>query len=491
MKPYRLLRNNQESGPYSAEELIQLGLKAYDLIWQDGKSASWRYPCEIAELKPYAPEVEEQPFDRFFKKPSAVVSPKKETPASPNVNAIPDVAAKPQKPRIRIKADSKIIEVTAPQPKLQKENLPLEISTPIQKEIQKKEPVKPVTPPAQANPAWKDMWLNWEEEKKAVNAAKTVNVKKTLNDVNRFQSSGSINNKAASIKDNVLETKFSQSLDDIKERYVETVLKQKKNSRKPGGGVTVAVLVTAILVMGIYMGLTWSGNNASSVEQKIVDPQPQQVSETTPQNDESNNELKQVDANDEPAKVSAVKNSASSESSHATPKQAVKKNISSTSHTNSVNKNRQQQKVNDSYTYQQPAPIDKAVNKDVIENNASGSLHVNENVQQTAIAKYKKSEPKIADYINVDTYNPSSNTAVGVKLRIQNVSDIPVDLVMLDLQYYDTNGRFEKGETVYVRNIAAGSTITIPAPDYDKAAKVDYKISMVSSEKNNLYLIAD
>lgn len=491
MKPYRLLRNNKESGPYSAEELIQLGLKAYDLIWQDGKSASWRYPCEIAELKPYAPEVEEQPFDRFYKKPSAVVSSKKETLASPNVNAIPDVAAKPQKPRIRIKADSKIIEVPAPQPKLQKETSPLEISTPVQKETQKREPVKPVTTPAQTNPGWKDVWLNWEEEKNAVNAAKSVNVKKTLNDVNRFQSSGSINSKLGSINDNELETKFSQSLDDIKERYVETVLKQKKNSRKPGSGVTVAVLVTAILVMGIYMGLTWSGNNSSGVEQKIVNPQPQQVSETTPQNDESNNELKQVDANNEPPEVSAVKNSASTESSHATPKQAVKKNNPAISHTNSVNKKRQQQKITDSYTNQQPTPINKAVNKDVVQNKASGSLNVNDDVQATAIAKYKKSEPKITDYINVDTYTPSGNTAVGVKLRIQNVSDIPVDLVMLDLQYYDTNGRFEKGETVYVRNIGAGSTITIPAPDYDKAAKVDYKISMVSSEKNNLYLIAD
>src|SRR3954452_8979749 len=118
MKPYRLLRNNKESGPYSAEELIQLGLKAYDLIWEDGKSASWRYSSEIAALKPYAPEVEEQPFDRFFKKPSAIEPAKKETASSANVNAIPNVAVKPQKPRIRIKADSKIIEVPAPQPKM-------------------------------------------------------------------------------------------------------------------------------------------------------------------------------------------------------------------------------------------------------------------------------------------------------------------------------------------------------------------------------------
>jgi len=68
MSTYLLLRDNKESGPYSAEELVALGLKAYDLVWIKGKSAAWRYPSEVPELKPYAPAVEEQPFDRFYKK---------------------------------------------------------------------------------------------------------------------------------------------------------------------------------------------------------------------------------------------------------------------------------------------------------------------------------------------------------------------------------------------------------------------------------------
>jgi len=68
MNTYRLLRNNKESGPYTAAQLISMGLKAYDLIWNEGKSAAWLYPGELPEFKPYAPEVTEQPFDRFFKK---------------------------------------------------------------------------------------------------------------------------------------------------------------------------------------------------------------------------------------------------------------------------------------------------------------------------------------------------------------------------------------------------------------------------------------
>ncbi len=68
MSSYLLLRDNKETGPLSLEELVQMGLKPYDLIWVPGKSAAWRYAGEIPELKAYAPAVEEQPFDRFFKK---------------------------------------------------------------------------------------------------------------------------------------------------------------------------------------------------------------------------------------------------------------------------------------------------------------------------------------------------------------------------------------------------------------------------------------
>lgn len=69
MPTYLLLRDNRQQGPFSLEELISKGLKPYDLVWAEGKSAAWRYPGEIPELSAYAPLVEEQPFDRFYKKP--------------------------------------------------------------------------------------------------------------------------------------------------------------------------------------------------------------------------------------------------------------------------------------------------------------------------------------------------------------------------------------------------------------------------------------
>jgi hypothetical protein len=50
MKRYLLLRENQETGPHSREELKEMGLVSYDLIWEEGKSLRWMYPSEIEAL---------------------------------------------------------------------------------------------------------------------------------------------------------------------------------------------------------------------------------------------------------------------------------------------------------------------------------------------------------------------------------------------------------------------------------------------------------
>ncbi|MBX3253626.1 MAG: hypothetical protein KF862_05745 [Chitinophagaceae bacterium] len=59
MKEYLLLRNNAQSGPYTLDELRAIGLRAYDLVWIENKSFSWKYPSEISELAAFAPPLEE------------------------------------------------------------------------------------------------------------------------------------------------------------------------------------------------------------------------------------------------------------------------------------------------------------------------------------------------------------------------------------------------------------------------------------------------
>ena len=132
------------------------------------------------------------------------------------------------------------------------------------------------------------MWLDWEQEKKTVSALNKISVK--------------------DIPGAALETKFSQSLDDIKERYVETVLKPKRTSSisKSSNLITVFILIGAILGFGMWIGFKWSGNSNPLTQQKIANLQPQPV-ESIPENEQAqeqnlpvNNETKTSAVNDKP-----------------------------------------------------------------------------------------------------------------------------------------------------------------------------------------------
>ena len=98
-KVYLLLRNNQQTGPHSFEELLKLQLRPYDLIWVEGKSLGWRYPTEIETLKPFfatsEPAQNHQPASRPVEPipPALNVTPSKKVfvsmPATFNQRALP------------------------------------------------------------------------------------------------------------------------------------------------------------------------------------------------------------------------------------------------------------------------------------------------------------------------------------------------------------------------------------------------------------------
>ena len=50
------------------DEVKSMSLKSYDLLWVVGKSAAWRYPGEIPELKSFAPFVPEAADRSIFVK---------------------------------------------------------------------------------------------------------------------------------------------------------------------------------------------------------------------------------------------------------------------------------------------------------------------------------------------------------------------------------------------------------------------------------------
>lgn len=482
MKKYRLLRNNKETGPYTAEELIRSGLKAYDLIWIDGKSAAWRYPSEMEEFKSFAPPVEEQPFDRFFKKGTAV--------ATQTETTVTTTVTKKEKPRIRIKADSRKIEtnVVIAQPAQTYNEI---YSTP--SSYTSNTLTQPVTSQDdEQQPSWESMWSNWEEEKKAVSKA------------------------AKSEKSNdTLETKYSQSLDDIKEQYIQTVLKQKKsdfNFEKYKNQVAVGVLIVAILGTGVWMGLNWSNRsadpNAAPLEvanvQQPQDNAQSSVADAAAENSTSlvNNENKNIEKPTS-SKVTIVpvygkSNKALQKTKAMIPavtKEPIAKTANQVAYSKPAPKQTQQIVAEPKTTGYNPTTVLNGVRTAAKRTDAGNNLNANETVsnQNNTISektRQVKKEAAVGDYVSIDMYKPFAN-AVDVQYKISDVSDIPLDLVVIDLLYYNSYGVFLKGETMYVRDIQPGETVSVNAPDNEKASKINYKVSIVSSERNDLYLIGD
>lgn len=60
MKSYLLLRDNQQSGPYTLEDFKKYGLHPHDLIWIEGESTCWNFPEEIQELTAFIKKSEKK-----------------------------------------------------------------------------------------------------------------------------------------------------------------------------------------------------------------------------------------------------------------------------------------------------------------------------------------------------------------------------------------------------------------------------------------------
>lgn len=452
MNAYRLLRNNTETGPYNTEQLIAMGLKAYDLVWVDGKSAAWRYPSELPELQAFAPAVEEQPFDRFFRRDKKV-----------------DKAAKP---RFRVKADWRKIDDNITDSRTALSTVPAE-----------KAPVLPENVKSAGNSdPFRDNTIRWQHPS-SVSERKPDDKEKAA-----------------------LQTKYSESLDDIKEKYAKTILRQRSFGFK-SGFARYALLIGLFPAMaaGIWIGSSW--NNQQKLEtvntaatsapapevipaapaQQPVEPAMQEATEqqaAPPSSEEVDDKKLYIQASAKPVTKAAagIKNVPATVAAH-------------------LAKNAKPGIV----TGKQPNIAAASVN----------TIPVTQTVYKTSVAPAKKAEVlqpvtsstgaqayesvpppvaknKIMDYVSVnDEFEEVDENNRKILLHVHNKSSIPVDLVVLDLQYYDSNGKFKKGETLYVNNLSANDEVALQAPAAKNNLRVNYKVSLLSIEKKGVYLIAE
>ncbi|HMK17836.1 MAG TPA: hypothetical protein VK492_06555 [Chitinophagaceae bacterium] len=473
MDTYLLLRSNKQSGPYSLQQLVTLGLKPYDLVWLEGRSAAWRYPSEVEGLKAYAPATEEQPYDRFYKKPEekpqekviskpvqpqqeVYVAPKEETYILPKeeVYVLPE-ESKPVLHEVeRTVTTSRKVFVAMPENHVRKKQpQPVIVKTqPIIEEkpvVVEKKPVVLEEKKVELTPIQTEHWSLPKEpvlpKQEPIIKAYPVTLKEepTLNE------------------------KYSESLDDIKRRYTETYLSRKKKSKWTSTHTSVlqvfgGAIVFCLIVVVIYKN--FGGEEKPQAKTTMIQPDkraintasttstiiPQIVPETEkPTNKKARSVKEEIDI---PAE-SLVTNSAQQK------KEEVIRN-----------------------------------NEEVLASEKKAVMLPKETEETRSNETKPKTKPiNINRLVNVKANNYKQRAFGGVmnlELTVNNDSKFELDKVIVELVYLKPSEQPIKTETIVFSSIEANGSKTLKIPDYLRGIKVSYRVMEIESSQYEKYTTA-
>lgn len=473
MSSYLLLRNNKESGPYSLPELLNFGLKAYDLVWVNGKSAAWRYPSELDELRQHAPQVEEQPFDRFYKKPSE--EKKIEEKRAEEKNEPVEIEALPVKevlyqPRPASETDKKFMPgksvfVTLPG---------------MAKQVEEKKAVPdPRYEPRQQNQAYNDEPRY--EPKQHVATPIPDAIAETIK----------ITENPATAK-----LKYSQPLDEIKEMYVRTLQDRKSRIARKGfwiKNLKRAAVVAALIGLGVLAGFIIKPRSAKEKALAQQLPQPAEKKEVlTEQSSDQANTATEEQANSQPTQqeITPVKNPQTQEKKNkvsqpaetpSNPPAMIEEPIRKK--TESPVSSRKQEQVGDKESYM---PSEK----NAVTGERTRSVRDNSNAEPTTEEKisYRSKESSPVSFNrknNLDAIATVSSNAYKIvafggirnlELTVTNHSNAVLDNVIVELQYLKPSEQPLKTENIRFRSIAPDESLTMRIPDTNRGIKVLYKI---------------
>jgi len=501
MNQYLLLRDNKQTGPYTAQELAAKGLKPYDLVWLEGKSAAWRYPGELDELKAFAPGVEEQPYDRFYKKPGEQASETTRQQAVVETSTVQES----QPVNKQVEQTSKHIYVTMPVGKAQT------ATTPVAK---KEETAKAV---AQQND--KNVNTGNYTQKKA--AAATYLISEEDDELNSDLLKG---HKSRKQEDEVINNEFLNEYESRKanwsknksggstikevEKPVEKVAIQPKKETwatpkkeqfdlksllagsaqylQNNKNVT-RVLVAAVLILGgVVIGLVINSGHKQpdtqaleSLVKEIRDKQNEKASTTAPATTEvaqKTHEARQsaehayyndnVNTDPESSSASNPNNNPANQpgSRHAVIK---KENIVVTpppGQTKSIAvpiSNTNNQPIETSSAVMEPR--EKPIDREVIE----------------------KARKNLYEQVHVEASAFKVGLLGGISdldITVQNTSLYALDQVAVEIKYFGPEKKLVKTQTLLFNNVPPGKRRTLEVPSTRRGITIDYTITSINSK---------
>ncbi len=486
MISYLLLRSNRESGPYSLEELLGLGLKPYDLVWVKGKSAAWRYPSEIEELKPYAPSVEEQPFDRFYKKPVAakamdIPTIQESAPKTQEIGQTAQVELKP------VPETVKPLEESAYLPKIDKVTEPVYIpkksvfvTMPGQQTVAVTPPEKkpqPVVEKLKATPIGVDDDEVASQFKYSQPAAEKLKVTPIALDDDEVAS----------------QVKYSQPLDEIKEMYVKTLQERKtKIARKSVMTIYArrAAVVIGLIGLGVLAGfiIKPKSNKEKSVLQQVTAlPANVATSNDVPEQSKDlvtdNTAVAQQDENSQPI----VEKPRPIESVIPGKRRAsiLDRPITSPQQPATVDADPEKHGFEEKQLFA-GAEKNSVTGERTRSMRENGNTAVADNREKESIASKATGKSGLEGQVAV-TSNDYKRVAFGgirdLRLTVTNNSKFELDNVIVELQYLKPSEQPLKTENVEFKFIGPNESSTIRIPDTNRGIKVAYKILSIGSKQ--------
>ena len=495
MATYLLLRNNKQQGPLSLQHLIQLGLKPYDLVWVEGKSAAWRYPSEIPELKPYSVAVEEQPFDRFYKKQEEKPEEKKEAPVIQFPEEIKQEIIAREEPvrrgretvqeplRWQPVAEQKIPDIVFPDDEQYKQYQPQ-----VEKKEEKSYPRKTVYVTMPVQP----MHEPGQELKEEI---KQEPVYKRQEPVFNLQSS------PAPITDPYeepvsLNTKYSQPLDEIKEMYVKKLHERKKQSAQKKffiAGLKKAAVIIGIISIGVLIGFAIKPKsktdklvaNTSTIEEKTDAVQDEPVT------DQTNENIQKGVA----TRTATDKTFGQAKSKKKVIQQPTVEEDYEPVETKPVileNKKAVLPKQKPAGEKNEPDISEPSPGVDINASTGERSKKTRTNTdsgnsqQDDEEESNSNSKADIRDMVSIksnDYYVVAFGGIRNLQLTVLNDSKYVLDKVTVKVDYVRPNGATLKSDNISFKAVSPNGSSTIRMPDTNRGVKVYYKIVKVESKE--------
>jgi hypothetical protein len=488
METYLLLRSNKQSGPYSLQQLVNFGLKPYDLVWVEGKSAAWRYPSEVELLKAYAPAVEEQPYDRFYKKqeetPAVKPVPKQEEIDIPRKQE--EAHAAPKQQELYVAPRQEEIYVA---PKEENLVLPVEnktvtttkkvfVSMP-QSHVAKK-PVQPVQVKAPNVTENRPVIV---EDKKVESKPILVKEEPVLKEkpvwpkdqpvknekIISFKEEPILNEMPASLKEEAtLNEKYSESLDDIKRRYTETYLSRKKKTRWTSTHTSLAqvfggAIFFCLLVVFAYKN--FSGEEQSQSRTTLIQPDKRSVNTGTT-------------TTTTPTTIPAVATETNKQQEEKR-RQTIREKLNPPDESESVAINTKQQKNEELDAGNEVIASEYEPEKKAVMTKSAEEIKPEPVKPKTRPVNFNR-------LVNVTANNYKQRAFGGVmnlELTVNNDSKYDLDKVVVELQYLKPSEQPIKTERIVFNAVEANGSQTLKIPDYLRGVKVAYRVTGIESSQ--------